>query len=45
VPSAVVPFAFNFILNPAHKDASLIEISVAIEVRRDPRTLRLLTRA
>ncbi|MFM0129650.1 RES family NAD+ phosphorylase [Paraburkholderia sediminicola] len=44
VPSAVMPFAFNFILNPAHKDASLIEISMAIEVRQDPRILRLLTR-
>ncbi|MGP8432960.1 RES family NAD+ phosphorylase [Paraburkholderia fungorum] len=44
VPSAVMPFAFNFILNPAHEDAARIGISVAIEVRQDPRILRLLTR-
>ncbi|PRZ46776.1 RES domain-containing protein [Paraburkholderia fungorum] len=44
VPSAVMPFAFNFILNPAHEDAARIGVSVAIEVRQDPRILRLLTR-
>lgn len=44
VPSAVMPFAFNYILNPAHEDAACIEISMAIEVRQDPRILRLLTR-
>jgi RES domain-containing protein len=44
VPSAVMPFAFNYILNPAHEDAARVEISMAIEVRQDPRILRLLTR-
>ncbi|WP_120295026.1 RES family NAD+ phosphorylase [Paraburkholderia sp. BL23I1N1] len=44
VPSAVMPFAFNYILNPAHEDAARIEISMAIDVRQDPRILRLLRR-
>ncbi|CAB3738903.1 hypothetical protein LMG27174_06503 [Paraburkholderia rhynchosiae] len=44
VASAVMPFAFHYILNPAHGDAARIEISIAIEVRQDPRILRLLAR-
>jgi RES domain-containing protein len=44
VPSAVMPFAYNYILNPVHADAANIEIEMVIDVRHDPRILRLLTR-
>jgi RES domain-containing protein len=45
VPSALMPFASNYIMNPAHEDAKRISISMVIEVRQDPRIRRLLTRA
>ncbi|SAK57195.1 RES domain-containing protein [Caballeronia ptereochthonis] len=44
VPSAVMPFAYNYILNPAHADMADIKIEMVIDVRHDPRILRLLTR-
>ncbi|MFP3568034.1 RES family NAD+ phosphorylase [Paraburkholderia sp. SIMBA_030] len=44
VPSAVMPFAYNYVLNPAHEDAARITIGVVIKVRQDPRILRLLSR-
>jgi RES domain-containing protein len=44
VPSAVMPFAYNYILNPSHDDVVDIKINMVIEVRHDPRILRLLTR-
>ena len=43
-PSAVMPFAYNYILNPSHDDVVDIKIDMVIEVRNDPRILRLLTR-
>lgn len=45
VPSAVMPFAYNYILNPSHAEAVDIRIEMVIDVRHDPRILRLLTRA
>ncbi|SAL79938.1 RES domain-containing protein [Caballeronia terrestris] len=45
LPSAILPFAFNYILNPLHEDATDISISMVIDVLHDPRILRLLTRA
>jgi RES domain-containing protein len=44
VPSAVMPFAYNYILNPAHADVAHIEIELVIDVRHDPRIFRLLSR-
>ncbi|WP_087086362.1 RES family NAD+ phosphorylase [Caballeronia cordobensis] len=44
VPSAVMPFAYNYILNPVQADAANIKIEMVIDVRHDPRILRLLTR-
>ncbi len=44
VPSAVMPFAYNYILNPVHADAANIRIEMVIDVRHDPRILRLMTR-
>jgi RES domain-containing protein len=44
VPSAVMPFAYNYLLNPAHAAVAEIEIEAVIDVQHDPRILRLLTR-
>jgi RES domain-containing protein len=44
VPSAVMPYAYNYILNPAHADVVNIKIEMVIDVQHDPRILRLLTR-
>ncbi|MBC8640676.1 RES family NAD+ phosphorylase [Caballeronia sp. EK] len=44
VPSAVMPFAYNYILNPVHADVAHIKIEMVIDVRHDPRIVRLLTR-
>jgi RES domain-containing protein len=42
VPSAIVPFAWNWLLNPAHQDAAQARITEIIQAPFDP---RLLTRA
>jgi RES domain-containing protein len=43
VPSAVVPFASNYLLNPAHPDVVKIQIVEVRQVQHDPRILSLLT--
>ncbi|HKR38196.1 MAG TPA: RES family NAD+ phosphorylase [Paraburkholderia sp.] len=43
VPSAVMPFASNYLLNPAHDDAARITIGQVVDVRHDPRMVRLLS--
>jgi RES domain-containing protein len=40
VPSAVVPHAWNFLLNPEHPDAKLVRVETAIRERFDSRLLR-----
>jgi RES domain-containing protein len=40
VPSAVVPFASNWLLNPGHADASQIRIAEIIRLPFDPRLVR-----
>jgi RES domain-containing protein len=44
VPSAVVPFAHNFLFNPAHPAADAVQIVDALHVKHDDRILKLLTR-
>jgi RES domain-containing protein len=44
VPSAVVPFAHNFLLNPAHPGMDGVRIVDAIHVMHDSRILKLLSR-
>jgi RES domain-containing protein len=44
VPSAINPYAHNYLMNPAHTDAGLLKISTAMQVRHDPRILKLLSR-
>ena len=44
VPSAVVPFAHNFLLNPAHPAADAVQIVDAMHVKHDSRILKLLSR-
>ena len=39
VPSAIVPFAENWLLNPLHADAARLRIARAIRVPYDPRLL------
>lgn len=39
VPSAIVPHSFIFLVNPAHPDASRIEVGAAAPFRVDPRLL------
>ena len=43
VPSAVMPFAFNYLLNPSHEDIAKINIAQVVDVRHDPRIMRLLS--
>jgi RES domain-containing protein len=40
VPSAVVPAAFNWLLNPSHADAARIEVADIIAASFDPRLAR-----
>jgi RES domain-containing protein len=42
VPSAVVPFAHNFLLNPLHPDTSEIRIAEVVKAPYDSRILHLL---
>ncbi|APA90455.2 RES family NAD+ phosphorylase (plasmid) [Paraburkholderia sprentiae WSM5005] len=44
VPSAVVPYAHNYLMNPEHEDAGHLTISMAIQVRHDSRILKLLSK-
>jgi RES domain-containing protein len=44
VPSAVVPFAHNFLFNPAHPAADTVRIVDALHVKHDDRILKLLAR-
>lgn len=39
VPSAIVPEANNYLLNPVHADAALIIIASTIRVAFDPRLI------
>jgi len=40
VPSAIVPAAFNWLLNPSHADAGQARIAEIIRAALDPRLLR-----
>jgi RES domain-containing protein len=44
VPSAVVPFAHNFLLNPVHPAVDAVQIVDAMHVKHDSRILKLLSR-
>jgi RES domain-containing protein len=44
VPSAVMPFTHNYVLNPLHDEAARLTIGTVIDVRYDPRIQRLLVR-
>ncbi len=44
VPSAVVPFAHNFLLNPVHPAADAVQIVEAMHVKHDSRILKLMSR-
>lgn len=44
VPSAVMPYSHNYVMNPEHAEAGSLRIEMAIQVRQDPRILKLLTR-
>jgi RES domain-containing protein len=44
VPSAVVPFAHNFLLNPVHPAADAVQVVEAMQVKHDSRILKLLSR-
>jgi RES domain-containing protein len=44
VPSAVMPFTHNYIVNPLHDEAAGLTIGMVIDVRYDPRIQRLLVR-
>lgn len=43
VPSAVMPYSSNLLLNPAHGDAARVRILDAIQVRHDEGVLALLS--
>jgi RES domain-containing protein len=43
VPSAIVPDASNYLLNPAHVDAPRIGIASAVRAAFDPRLMQFLT--
>jgi RES domain-containing protein len=40
VPSAIVPYAFNWLLNPSHTDAGTARVAEKIRTPLDPRFLR-----
>jgi RES domain-containing protein len=40
VPSAIVPSAFNFLLNPSHTDGEKISVIDAVKMAFDPRLFR-----
>jgi RES domain-containing protein len=40
VPSAIVPFAWNWLLNPLHVDGSRIRIGDVVRARFDPRLFK-----
>jgi RES domain-containing protein len=40
VPSAIVPFAFNWLLNPVHADSAAAVVARVLPVPLDPRLLR-----
>jgi len=42
VPSVLVPYASNYVFNPAHSDAGKARIAEARRVEHDPRILSLL---
>jgi RES domain-containing protein len=42
VPSAIVPAAFNWLLNPAHPDAARLAIADVVRAPFDPRLFRLV---
>jgi RES domain-containing protein len=42
VPSAIVPDASNYLLNPAHADAARISIASAVRAAFDPRLMAFL---
>ena len=42
VPSAILPCASNYLLNPSHPDASLLKIESAVSAAFDPRLFKSL---
>jgi len=40
VPSAIVPFAFNWLLNPVHADSATAVVAHVVPMPLDPRLLR-----
>jgi RES domain-containing protein len=44
VPSAVMPYAHNYVMNPEHAEAAGLKILMAIQVEQDPRILKILSR-
>lgn len=42
VPSVIVPFGKNYLMNPMHVHASQLHVAEVLEVQHDPRILKLL---
>jgi RES domain-containing protein len=42
VPSVIVPFGKNYLMNPLHADAKYLKIAEVFEVKHDPRILKLI---
>ncbi|CAM2158833.1 Toxin Res (plasmid) [Pararobbsia alpina] len=42
VPSVIVPFARNYLMNPLHSDASHLHVAEVLDVQHDPRILKLI---
>ncbi|CAB3804998.1 hypothetical protein LMG28138_05616 [Pararobbsia alpina] len=42
IPSVIVPFGKNYLMNPLHADASRLHVAEVLEVQHDPRILKLL---
>ena len=40
VPSAIVPYTWNWLFNPTHQDARRVQVAEAIRVSFDPRLFR-----
>ena len=43
VPSAIMPYTWNYLLNPEHPDAALVRIAEAIQERFDERLFHFVT--
>ena len=42
VPSVIVPFGKNYLMNPLHPDAPHLRVAEVLDVQHDPRILKLL---